>query len=156
MRTFHAQQGLIFKSTCVFDWESTSDGAAALYANFNALPQDASTKAILMIKPGLSPLFKDFPNTLSMATIFHSVRCAALKFRWMPYFQNDSALQIAYVPITMFYDKDGADFTPMTTTVYDYAKAVQQERLRTFNMARPFKVFVRSNKYPMTTKWPIS
>lgn len=83
------------------------------------------------------------------------MRCAAIKVEYTPYFQNDPSSNFAYVPCESFYDKDGSSFTPFAAWP-SYPALVQTPRRKTYNLARPWKRFVKSFKYPIVTKYPIA
>lgn len=91
----------------------------------------------------------DMPSDIYL--IYDQVRLAAVKIQWHPSLPN-GAIQGAYLPGVITYDRDGITGSVQAKTFNDLLENVNGTK--TFNMYRPFKRYIKFPKYKINTRIP--
>lgn len=160
-RRLNRLQVLNTKMICAFDWVTDVNGKAQIYINMNGRflntlrnflawgGTTAATGANNWVYP---------KEAINYVALYHSMRIAMVKLRFIPHYTEASAAGSGNnqnLPVWYFYDKEGIEWIPSGTssTPASIDNIIQQENYKAKQSSRPWKIIVRSLKYPMQSKY---
>ncbi len=126
-----------------FNGNETATDLTATIATLDTLAQTLTGYAVSSDVPALT-------NT------FDQNRCAAVKIKWLPSLPN-GAVTAGYQPTYLLRERDGIDMLAMPPTSTPFNFNLLQEQIngvKTLNMYRPFKTYMKATKYRINTRTP--
>lgn len=153
-----AQNAIYMKYKRVIPIQSAA-GNVLFTANFNGAENENGPRNVLghyAFAPTSSltgyTVMTDLP---SLATTFDQNRCAAVKVKFFPSIPN-GAITAGYQPAYLMRDRDGIDVDWATVGSNPLILQEQINGVKTLNMYRPFKAYMKAPKHRINSRIPTS
>lgn len=135
-------------------------GNALFLANLNgkeSVTSSAQNAVLTTQTVGGSPAFTAHSvgfNMPSLENTFDQNRCAAIKVKWLPSLPNGSVVA-GYQPAYLLRDSEGIDAN-LSNNMSPTQLQMQINGVKSLNMYRPFKTYMKAPKYRINTRIPTS
>lgn len=133
----------------------TGTGNVLFLANLNGkenTSQPSADDAVLMTLSDTRTAYSVQFNPPTLAATFDQNRCAAIKVKWLPSLPN-GAVVAGYQPTLLLRDSEGIDAN-LTGTITPETLQAQINGVKTLNMYRPFKTYMKAPKHRINTRIP--
>ena len=163
MKKLNRLQVLNTKMVFAHDWVTDINGKAQIYVNMNGRFLNTlknfyawgGTTAATGVNNWVYP-----KEAINYVGLYHNMRIAMVKIKFIPRYTEATTSGTGFNQnntVWYFYDKEGIEWIPSGTSSAPASidNIVQQENPKMKQTSRPWKIIIRSLKYPLQSKFGV-